>query len=70
MQLLTTSSIRQGFELLELRKSTKSVYEQSLNKLCLESREKIKDLDPTTGEKSYAGGCEFLLRWYRERIGG
>ena len=30
--------------------------------------ERIKAIDPSVGNKTYEGGCEFLLEWYRNKV--
>ena len=32
------------------------------------TREAILNLDSTTGEKSFEGGCKFLLDWFNNKI--
>jgi hypothetical protein len=29
----------------------------------------ITALDPIVGEQTYDGGCDYLLEWYREKVG-
>ena len=31
---------------------------------------RITDLDPSPGQKSFQGGCQFLLDWYMELVDG
>lgn len=32
--------------------------------------DRITDLDPSPGQKSFQGGCQFLLDWYMELVDG
>ena len=34
----------------------------------LTKKESINALDPSAENKIYKGGCEFLLKWYRDTV--